>query len=84
MMYNFNNVVIEVSLYMIKLEREVGQEFVRMLGYGIDFWGYIICVSYIQNCVILYCCELLMFCCFQDGFVVNFEVIWVSMNVFVF
>lgn len=45
MMYNPNNVATEASPHTTKLEREVGQELARMLGYGTDSWGHITCVS---------------------------------------
>ncbi|KAK4668537.1 uncharacterized protein QC764_708110 [Podospora pseudoanserina] len=49
MMYNPNNVATEASPHTTKLEREVGQELARMLGYGTDSWGHITCDGSVAN-----------------------------------
>lgn len=54
MMYNPNNVATEASPYTTGVERQVGEDLCRMLGYGYGVggedsdvvpWGHITCVS---------------------------------------
>ncbi|KAJ0143070.1 Uncharacterized protein HZ326_14117 [Fusarium oxysporum f. sp. albedinis] len=67
MMYNPNNVATEASPYTTGLERQVGEDLCRMLGYGygvggedsdVEPWGHITC----------------------DGSVANLEAIWAIRN----
>jgi hypothetical protein len=59
MMYNPNNVATEASPYTTGLERQVGEDLCRMLGYGygvggedsdVEPWGHITCVSKLFMC----------------------------------
>lgn len=53
MMYNPNNVATEASPFTTTLEKDVGMQFCRMLGYRVDDdfpgWGHITCVSESKN-----------------------------------
>lgn len=62
MMYNPNNVATEASPYTTGVERQVGVDLCRMLGYGygvggedsdVEPWGHITCVSKLSFVVMM-------------------------------